>query len=387
MKINLTKTLVAAALAVAVMPCLSAQAAPAPAPAAKPAAAPVAKPTLESLLAFLPDTLAEINGKKLTKKEFIQMMADSNVAPEMLAQFPQDLLKNLLAQQVSEMVDQMVFEQLAEKNGFKPSAELVKKELDRMYAKMDPQQKEMLNSQFKAQGKTFEAYRDEAAKDPGMQKHVAMQAFLASAMEKVKPTVSDADVEKFYRDNQKTLFVKPGITVSHILAKAMPTDDNGKPLSAEAAAKQDADAKAKIDGIYAKLKQGAKFEDLAAKESDCPSGAQSQGKLPSFDESGRMAEGGAMDPTFVQACLKLQKPQEISEPVKTPFGYHIIRLEEKKSNQFIPLAEVKDGIKAQLTNQKVAGEIQKMVENAKKEMKVKVSVQAAPIALPPAPAK
>ena len=387
MKKTTSKWILAAVAAVAVIPSLSAQKAAAPkkaAPAAATAQKPVAaKPTFESMLSFLPDVLAEVGGEKLTKKQFIAQMASSQIAPEMLAQFPKQLLQGMLANQINEMVNEMVLAELAKKAGFKVSAENVKKALDDMYNKMPAPQKAQVDSQLKAQGKSYKASRDEMAKDPRAQKAMAIQSYVQSVVAGLKNSVKDADAEKFYRENQ-AMFAKPGITVSHILAKSMATDDNGKPLSAEALKKQDAAAKKKIDGIYAQLKQGAKFEDLAKKNSDCPSGAQAGGKLPAFDEKGRMESGGGYETTFVNAALKLKKAGEISAPVKTPFGYHIIRLEEKKPASFVPFKDVKDALKAQLVNQKVSAELQKRIVQGKKDFKVKVNVQAP--AMPAMPA-
>ena len=375
---NVTNKLVlAAAFAAAVVPALSAQAgkaAPAKAAPAKAAAPAKPAPTLESMLSFLPDVLAEVGSKKLTKKEFIAQMASSQIAPQMLAQFPPDLLKSMLVNQINQMVNEMVVSELAEKAGYKPSADAVKKALDKMYNQMPAQQKAQVDSQLKAQGKTYKAYRDEVAKDVRAQKAITVQSYVQDIQDMLKATVTDKDAEKFYRENQN-MFAKPGITVSHILAKSMATDEAGKPLSADALKKQDAAAKKKIDAIYAKLKQGAKFEDLA-KESDCPSGMQSAGKLPAFDENGQMEGGGGYEPTFVKAALKLKKAKEVSAPVKTPFGYHIIRLEEKKAASFVPFNDVKEGLKAQLLNQKITAEMQKRIEQAKKDLKVKVNVQA-----------
>lgn len=374
MKKTTSKWILAAVAAVAVIPGLSAQKAAAPKNAPV-AAKPAAKPTFESMLSFLPDVLAEVGSEKLTKKQFIAQMASSQIAPEMLAQFPQQLLQGMLANQINEMVNEMVLTELAKKAGFTASAENVKKTLDTMYKQMPAQQKAQVDSQLKAQGKTYNSYRDEVAKDPRAQKALMINSYMQSIMGKLKNTVTDADAEKFYRQNQQ-MFAKPGITVSHILAKSMATDEQGKPLSAEALKKQDAEAKKKIDGIYAQLKQGAKFEELAKKNSDCPSGAQAGGKLPAFDENGKMEQGGGYETTFVKAALKLKKAGEISAPVKTPFGYHIIRLEEKKPATFIPFKDVKDGLKAQLLNQKVSAELQKRVEQGKKTLKVKIYVKA-----------
>lgn len=377
---------------------LQAFAADAPAPAEAKAAAvktaaPEAKmpaPTFEGLLSFLPDVLAEVNGEKITKKDFIAQLNDAHVHPAMLAQYPQELLKKLIGAQVDEMISQKILLALAKKNGFVPSADLVSKEMDSMYAKLTPQQKEQFEGSLKAQKKTFQSYKEEVAKNVNAQAAAALTGFITkNFVEKLNKTVTDADVEKFYREHQ-VYFEKPSITVSHILALCTGVDKaTGKDLDEAGKAKEDAAAKAKIEAIHAKLKQGEKFEDLAEKESDCPSGKSSKGKLPAFTTSGKSDDGGMMEQTFTKAAFALEKPGQISEIIKTPFGYHIIRLEEKKAPQFVPLADVKDEIKAQLVNEKISEAIMKTINENKKEMKAVNFLQIAeklPSAAPAAPA-
>jgi peptidyl-prolyl cis-trans isomerase C len=92
------------------------------------------------------------------------------------------------------------------------------------------------------------------------------------------------------------------------------------------------DAKA----LIAQLKGGAKFEDLAKKSSKDPGSAENGGDLD-------WASPGNYVPEFSAAMTKLEKGQFTQEPVKSQFGYHIIKLEDVRSNQSIPpFAEVKE---------------------------------------------
>ena len=370
------KSMLAICAAALAFPAMAADPAPEaanPAAAQEAAKAPV---TLESALSFLPDVLAEVGEEKITKDQLIKRLSMGQVAPEILAQFPPDMVKGLLAQQIQEMVDMTVLLALAKKAGVEPSEKLVKDEIDKFYNGMTDAQKAEFEKYLKAEGKTLAAYRDEIAAVPETQKNCALSVFLKSAfMDKEKDSVTDADAEKFYRENQE-LFEMPSVTVSHILVQIPETDKTGKPLTEETFAAEDKAAKDKIDAIYARLKQGEKFEDLAEKESDCPSGKRTKGKLPPFTGKGRMANGQAMEPTFTKAAVSLEKVGEISDVVKTPFGYHIIRLEEKKPQEYIPFAKVKDEIRAQLTGEKIDKAIQAALEQGKKDLGVKVFVSA-----------
>lgn len=103
------------------------------------------------------------------------------------------------------------------------------------------------------------------------------------------------------------------------------------------------DAKA----ILAQIKGGAKFEDLAKKSSKDPGSAQNGGDLD-------WAQPGSYVAEFSQALQKLEKGQMTDAPVKTQFGYHIIKLEDVRDPQFPPIDQVKPQIEQRLQQQKLA---------------------------------
>ena len=89
--------------------------------------------------------------------------------------------------------------------------------------------------------------------------------------------------------------------------------------------------------ILAQLKAGAKFEDLAQKNSKDPGSAENGGDLD-------WANPGNYVPEFSQALIKLQKGQTTDVPVKSQFGWHIIKLEDVRDTQFPAFDEVKGQI-------------------------------------------
>lgn len=356
------------------------QAAPA---AAKPAAAaPAEKPTFESILAFLPDTVAEIGNKKITKQQLIADIS-RQIPVEAFSQIPAEQVKTILKNIVDGMVDQEILMINVEKAGIKPSPELVSAAFDKMMKSLPPERAEMFTSMLKQRGKTLEAYKAELAKDPNAQKGIAINNWVESNISnKPENAVSDAEVEKFYREHQESFATPESISASHILIDVKKTDDSGKALSPEAIAKNDADALKKAQDILAKLKQGESFEKIAEQESACPSGKQNKGSLGQFSK-------GQMVPEFEEAAFALQKKGQLSDVVKTPYGYHIIRLDsEKKPASFKPLAEVKDEIKNYLTQMKIEKAVLDVIVKEKANLKVKVNGFDAPspAAAPAAPA-
>ena len=105
---------------------------------------------------------------------------------------------------------------------------------------------------------------------------------------------------------------------------------------------KEADAKA----IIAALKKGAKFEDLAKKQSKDPGSAAKGGDLDWANPSSYVSE-------FTEALIKLQKGQMTDTPVKTQFGWHVIRLDDVRQAELPKLEEVKPQIAQQLQQQKL----------------------------------
>ena len=121
---------------------------------------------------------------------------------------------------------------------------------------------------------------------------------------------------------------------------------------------------AKAKEILEKLqKDPTKFEEIAKSDSTCPSGKQG-GDLGSFGE-------GQMVPEFDQAC-KTAEIGKIVGPVKTQFGFHIIRVDERKEAEIATLDEVKEGIRNEMLPQKQQSTFQAYIEELKKELNVKV---------------
>lgn len=103
------------------------------------------------------------------------------------------------------------------------------------------------------------------------------------------------------------------------------------------------DAKA----LIAQIKGGAKFEDLAKKNSKDPGSGENGGDLD-------FAPPNAYVPEFSQAMVKLKKGEMTEAPVKSQFGWHIIKLEDQREAKFPPLEEVKGQIQQRLGQQKMA---------------------------------
>src|SRR5271157_1127169 len=154
-------------------------------------------------------------------------------------------------------------------------------------------------------------------------------------------TVTDQDLQAYYDQHRDEYRVPEQVKVSHILIKI--------PLPAPGAKEDEkavADARAKAEGILKELKAGGDFAKLAEKYSDDPGSAKSGGEL------GWIGRGRTV-PEFEKAAFSLSKG-ETSDLVKSSYGFHIIRVEDKQSAHLKTLAEVKSEIEEKVKQQKTA---------------------------------
>ena len=149
--------------------------------------------------------------------------------------------------------------------------------------------------------------------------------------------VPEAELLDFYNKNKTNFMSKNQIRVSHILDK------------------KEKDA----EDILTKIKAGANFEDLARANS-VDSSASKGGDLGWFAM-------GTMVPTFEEAAFNLKEDQ-ISNIVRTDFGYHIIKMKSKQSERLKPFSEVKDEVKAAILPKKQ----QESFQNLKRTLKQKI---------------
>ncbi|MGA7136737.1 MAG: peptidyl-prolyl cis-trans isomerase [Terriglobales bacterium] len=154
-------------------------------------------------------------------------------------------------------------------------------------------------------------------------------------------TVTDQDLQAYYDQHRDEYRVPEQVKVSHILIKT--------PLPASGAKEDEkavADARAKAEDVLKQVKAGGDFAKLAEKYSDDPGSAKSGGEL------GWIGRGRTV-PEFEKAAFSLGKGQT-SDLVKSSYGFHIIRVEDKQDAHLKTLAEVKGEIAEKVKQQKTA---------------------------------
>lgn len=193
-------------------------------------------------------------------------------------------------------------------------------------------------SQVKLDADAVKKYYDSHQEEFRVPEQVRVE-FLALSVENLVSQVelTAAEVRKAYDENSKRFEVKESRQASHILI--------GADASGGADAKKKAQAKA--DELYAQLKKTPKeFAALAKQYSQDPGSATKGGDLGYF-------ERGAMVKAFDEAVFSM-KAGEISKPVETEFGYHIIRLDAVRGGKGKTFEEARAEIEAELKQQRAA---------------------------------
>ena len=192
---------------------------------------------------------------------------------------------------------------------------------------------------------------------------------------KGKDEVADTEAEDFYKKNPEKFKEPERIRASHILL-ALPQD--AKP---ETVQEKEKAAKAVLD----RVKKGEDFAKVAEEVSDDPSAKQNKGDLDFFSRE-------QMVPEFADAAFKLKQDEVGSAPVRSQFGYHIIKQTGRKDAETITFEKAKPNVLAYLKQEKKKVEIGKVVREIREKAEVKVNLPdipapAKPAATEPAPAK
>jgi peptidyl-prolyl cis-trans isomerase C len=194
-------------------------------------------------------------------------------------------------------------------------------------------------------------------------KKLLMEALLAQTG---KAALTDAAMHQVYDEAVKQLGNEEEVHARHILIRAAPGDD-----------KASKEAEDKIKAIIVRLNKGEDFAKVASEVTEDPSGKANGGDLGYFAKD-------QMVPEFSEVAFKLDKGK-ISGPVKTQFGWHVIKVEDKRAKAPPTFDEVKGQLEQYVTRKAQADLVTSLRASAKIERLDKPATPATPAA-PTAPA-
>ncbi len=203
--------------------------------------------------------------------------------------------------------------------------------------------REVLYQESKRKG--LDKNKEILAKIEDARRAILIEALLEEAL-RGRVEVSEEEIQRYYKENQ-TLFTEPQeIKIRHIVVNSEPA----------------------LKEVVTKLSKGESFEKLA-----------STYNIGKFKEDGGnlgYIRRGQLAPPFAQfeeAAFSLRKRGEISEVVNTPYGYHIIRLEDMRGSVLKPLNQVKERIRFFLQPKKKQDAYLTYVKEAKSKAKVLIN--------------
>jgi len=169
---------------------------------------------------------------------------------------------------------------------------------------------------------------------------IKIEELVAKLTKDVEPP-SDEEITSFYDSNKKFFSTPEQIRAAHIVKHVNNPEEK-------------TDAYVAISNIQERIKNGETFEQLASENSDCPENAGDLGYFPR----------GQMVQEFEDVVFKM-KVGEVSDAFLSPFGYHIVKLNDRKEAGVAPFEEVKPHISAKMTRDRQNSIMESFVDGLK----------------------
>lgn len=262
-----------------------------------------------------------------------------------------ELLKRLRREAMDLLVEQVLVAQAAEQAGIEANAEDVDKSITELRSAFDSDS--AFQMKLDGEGFTQNSFRT----------HVGRMMIAKQYLDKIRMAaadVTDADLERYYADNELRLTLPEQIRVRHILITWKPM---GKPDDRAYIREQ-------MLPILERARAGEDFAALAREFSDDFATRQVGGDTGLFRR-------GEMTPAFERAAFALA-PGEISDVIETSFGVHIIRLEERRAEELLALDDIDDQLREHVRNEQVEQAVRTEIERLAAAADVRVLIALAP---------
>lgn len=321
----------------------------------QPAAASVESEEETGSVAVSENVLVTVNDESLTQEMAAQMMSEmaqrQGVPPQMMQSFMQQEGDRMQQQVVAQFIDHTLAEKEIEERSITVSDEEVNTVIETISGSLPEGM--TLEQALETRGMNIGKLRSDIIMGEKMRKLFETETADVE-------TVSDEQVAAFYNENPQFFTEDESVTARHILITC----------KEEADAEEHEKAKAEAEAIRKQLEEGADFAALAQEKSGCPS-KEKGGDLGSF---GR----GRMVPAFDEAAFSLETG-EISEVIKTPFGYHVIEVTDKTEAKVQPLEEASEQIREHLNNQMRQEEFGKFLQGLRQKAEINYAEGVAPV--------
>jgi peptidyl-prolyl cis-trans isomerase C len=292
------------------------------------------------------DIAAKVNGVPITTLELNRSFQAHVQVPYSLVQ-EDPRAKEVLRQILDNLIDRELLLQQAKSLKMAVTPQQVDSQMQQLVQRFPSQ--EAFEQALTAQNVTLDAVKKDVESQLLRQQIVKKEI-----LDKVN--VSARDVQNFYDKNKDKYVEEEQIRARHILIK----------VPQEVSPADDAKLKGKADNALKRAKKGEDFAALAKELSD--DGSKENGGDLGFFPRGRMVAA------FEEAAFTLQ-PGQLSEVVRTQFGYHVIKVEERKTGRALPFDEAKEQAKEDLTQEQTYERYQQYMAGLRSKAKVEVLLQ------------
>ena len=299
----------------------------------------IAVSTSTEVQAYSDRIIAIVNKDVITMSELQEEVRDEHI--RLQARFTGEDLKRRMANKDYQVLNRLIEERLqlqeAQAKGFSVTDE------------------ELEKAQQKSPSQAFSASSSEADRTERLRKRILLEKIRAFEVQRIV-TISDMEISQYYKDHQQLFMVSPTYRLRQILFLGNSEEERiHKHTQARA--------------VSRRLQAGESFRELALQYSAGPEAAEG-GELGTVQHDELLAP--------IAEALLTMKPNEISEPIETTLGFHIIVLDDRTPKKPKPLEDVEDQIKARLFKERSEQVFQRWLTDLKK--KAFIEIKYSPLA-------
>ncbi|MEW6442024.1 MAG: SurA N-terminal domain-containing protein [bacterium] len=291
--------------------------------------------------------VATVNGKVITESELREMtdlfqhQEGAGSRPDASEWEQASMQRRIL----EELVDRKLMDDYASKNGISASDEEIEQAVKEVQARGNITREQLMES-LRRDGVSYEEYRDQI-------RDQIIKAKMIHKEVRAQVSVKDEQIEAYYLEHPDDFRSEEGFFLSHIL---LGLPQNPRPEVVEAVMNE-------ARRIRGEVLAGVPFADAAAKYSQDASAARG-GRLGFFRQ-------GALSGDLESTILGMQEG-EVSEPIRTSAGVHIVRLEEKTSGEIRSLDRVRDTIREKLFEEAAERQFEEWRKNLRKSAYIEI---------------
>ena len=252
------------------------------------------------------DVIATVNGEKVFRKGLDRRLS-------VLKRMNQEITRSTQMLVLNQLTKKVLLNQFVEGQNIEVSNEEVQGEVEKIkfFLKSNPNNSEKpLEEILESQGSSISELEEEVTRTLALSKYLDKEV--------------GEDEKRSYFDINKNAFNGERVKASHVLVDT-------RKIETEAELKK---AKQKIEDVKKEIDNDADFAEMAKKYSDCPS-SEKGGDIGFFQRKGTIVE------EFAKVAFSM-KVGEVSDPIKTQFGYHIIKVTDREEGKDVSYEEVKE---------------------------------------------